>query len=66
MELHTTQDDIKETCRELLKLSQNFTSTIPEQIKRTEKALVLITGYEGETSENLLDEVIREEYIHVK
>ena len=68
MELHTTQDDIKETCRELLKLSQRFTSTIPEQIKRTEQALIVITDYEGENpnkilyeSKTLLDEVVREE-----
>lgn len=62
------KDDIKETCRDLLKLSQRFTSQIPEQIKRTEKALIVITDYEGENpnkilyeSKTLLDEVVREE-----
>tara|TARA_B100001175_G_C19214994_1_gene497773 strand:+ start:62 stop:265 length:204 start_codon:yes stop_codon:yes gene_type:complete len=62
------KDDIKETCRDLLKLSQRFTSQIPEQIKRTEQALIVITDYEGENpnkilyeSKTLLDEVVREE-----
>ena len=62
------KDDIKETCRDLLKLSQRFTSQIPEQIKRTEQALIVITDYEGENpnkilyeSKSLLDEVVREE-----
>ncbi len=66
------KDDVKETCRDLLKLSQRFTSQIPEQIKKTQQVLIVITDYDGENpnkilyeSKTLLDEVVREE-VNVK